>query len=248
MKRSLYVLFFAVLALAIITGCRDKKTPEIPPQQPPPPPPAAASGYTGTVKETMTTAGYTYVRVDTAKGKIWAAAPEFPVKVGDKVTVPPGAAMKNYQSKTLNRTFDLVYFVSGITVGNDKQPAPQGQAAAMAKKPALEPVKVDISGIKKPEGGKTVAELYAEKNDLSGKQVTVRGQVVKYSPQIMGKNWVHLQDGSGAEGTNDLTITSGTAVKEGDTILVSGMLVLDKDFGYGYKYAVIIEDAEITVE
>ena len=76
----------------------------------------------------------------------------------------------------------------------------------------------------------------------------VRGKVVKFTPEIMGKNWIHLQDGTGAAGTNDLTVTTSAMAKKGDTVVISGALVIDKDFGYGYAYDVIIEDADVTVE
>jgi hypothetical protein len=107
---------------------------------------------------------------------------------------------------------------------------------------------VDVSGVKKAEGGKTVGEIYAQKDELTGKEVKLRGKVVKFSPQIMGKNWIHLQDGSGAEGSNDLTVTTSTDAQVGDTVLVSGLLVTNKDFGFGYKYDVMVEDAKIIVE
>ena len=116
------------------------------------------------------------------------------------------------------------------------------------KTAAAPPVKIDFTGIKKPKGGKTVAELYAEKSSLSGKEVTVRGKVVKFSANIMGKNWIHLQDGTGAEGSNDLTITTGSSAKVGDTVVASGVFAVNKDLGYGYKYDIIVEDAKIKIE
>ena len=108
---------------------------------------------------------------------------------------------------------------------------------------------VDLAGIAKAEGGKTVAEVFAEKDALAGKPVTFRGKVVKTNPDIMGKNWLHVRDGSGAEGTNDLTITTaGTLPNVGDTVVVTGNVSLNKDFGMGYAYDVLIEDAQVTVE
>jgi type IV pilus biogenesis protein CpaD/CtpE len=109
---------------------------------------------------------------------------------------------------------------------------------------------VDLTGIAKAEGGKTVAEVFAEKDALAGKPVTVRGKVVKTNADIMGKNWLHVRDGSGAEGTNDLTITTapGTMPNVGDTVLVTGNVSLNKDFGMGYTYDVLVEDAQMTVE
>jgi len=218
--------------------------------------------FTGKVLETMDAGGYTYVHVDNGTEKIWAAAPQFEAKVGEKVTVPEGMPMKDYESKTLNRKFDVVYFVGAIGVG-DNLPAlaaePAGGAANAEQtqlpegahpKPdpaqAAKDAKVTFDGIKK--AGKTVGDVYKGQADLGGKEVTVRGKVVKYSPQIMGKNWVHVQDGTGQAGGNDLTVTTLDEVKVGDTVLVTGKITLKKDFGMGYKYDLIIEDGKIAVE
>ena len=108
--------------------------------------------------------------------------------------------------------------------------------------------KFDFSKIVKPKDGKTVQEVYQEKAKLNGKRVTLRGKVVKYSAAIMGKNWLHLRDGTGKEPTNDLTVTTQAKAKVGDTILVEGTVALDKDLGAGYKYDVIIEEAKVKIE
>ena len=218
----------------------------------------AASGYSGTVTETMDSGGYTYVCIDTGKEKIWAAAPKLSVKTGDVAHIPPGSLMTNYHSKTLNRTFDEIYFVPQIALpGADASPqqtvktgagAPQMGGGGMKSKPSAAPINMDFSGIKKPAGGKTVAEIFAEKAALSGKEVKLCGKVVKFSSEIMGKNWLHLQDGTGSQETNDLTITTSSTVQVGETVEVSGILTLDKDFGFGYKYNVIIEDANVLVK
>jgi hypothetical protein len=108
---------------------------------------------------------------------------------------------------------------------------------------------VDLSGITKAEGGKTVAEVFAEREQLAGETVVFRGKVVKTNAGIMGRNWLHIRDGSGAEGTNDVTVTTTEVLPNvGDTVLVSGVLQLNKDFGMGYQYDLIIEDADVTVE
>jgi hypothetical protein len=108
--------------------------------------------------------------------------------------------------------------------------------------------KFDYSKIVKPKGGKTVQEVYQNKAELKGKQVTLRGKVVKYNEAIMGKNWLHLRDGTGKDPNNDLTVTTQAKAKVGDTVLVEGAVTLDKDLGAGYKYDVIIEDAKVKVE
>jgi RecJ-like exonuclease len=91
--------------------------------------------------------------------------------------------------------------------------------------------------------------VFAEKDALAGKPVAVRGKVVKVNSGIMGKTWIHVRDGSGAEGTSDLTVTTTTAQPNvGDTVLVTGPVSRNKDFGMGYQYDVIVEDAQVTVE
>jgi hypothetical protein len=212
----------------------------------------------GTVTETMNTAGYTYVQVDTGSEKIWAAAPECVVKVGDEVVIPQGMTKLNHHSNTLDRDFELIYFVSSIhdaagtpLTGAKGMPSghpPVAGHGSLGPKPA--PDDIDVSGVEKAEGGRTVAEIFAGKTELSGQEVTLRGKVVKYNRKIMGKNWLHVRDGSGdaAAGTNDLTVTTDVDVRVGDTVLVTGTVHLDKDFGFGYRYDVLIEDARVVVE
>jgi predicted small lipoprotein YifL len=128
--------------------------------------------------------------------------------------------------------------------------APATAAQVPADHPVAQPAaEVDLSGIAKAEGGKTVADVYAEKDALAGQKVTVRGKVVKANAGIMGRNWLHVRDGSGADGTNDLTATTAADLPAvGTTVLLTGTLALDQDFGMGYQYPVIVQDAELTVE
>jgi hypothetical protein len=249
-KKHFFVLL-AVLALAI--GCQDKspKTEEQPVQEKSVVDESAGGGFSGTVAETIKVERYTYVQVDTGKEKIWAATPEFHGQVGDKVIVSEGLVMKNFHSNTLERDFELVHFVGAISSGKNDQDMEQGVQMPGGHPPmggkVIKP-QIDVSKVEKAEDGKTVAEIFAAKEDLAGKGVLVRGKVVKFLPQIMGKNWLHLQDGSGSEGTNDLTVTTSSVAEVGDMVLVDGKVSVNRDFGYGYSYEVLVEDAEITVE
>lgn len=141
--------------------------------------------------------------------------------------------------------------------GKEAPPAEPAASAPMAAEGVLPPhplptapaAAVDLSGIAKADGGKTVAEIYAEKDALGGQPVTFRGKVVKANTNIMDRHWLHVRDGSGAEGSNDLTVTTtGAMPAVGDTVLVTGTVALDKDFGMGYTYGVLIEDATVQVE
>jgi len=223
-----------------------------------------AGSVTGTVLETMDAAGYTYMRLKTPKGEIWAAVQKATVKKGSEVTIVNAMPMNNFESKTLKRKFDQIVFGSlGTETGMSAGPSPlapghgasaekQAQAvmaeqhAGLADAPA-DSVKIKVKKAEGPEG-KTVSEIYAAKASLNDASVAVRGKVVKYNPGIMGKNWIHLRDGSGSneKKDNDLTITTSDSAAVGAVVLVKGKVHLDRDFGSGYVYPVIIEDAKVS--
>jgi len=224
-----------------------------------------AFGFRGKVIETTNAAGYTYIRVDTGSQKLWAAATQFPVKVGDSVAVGKNTPMGSYHSKSLNRDFDDVYFAESVSVngagaGGGLTLPPGHPPLNSEGMPGLPPghpslttpaaPSLDLTGIQRAAGGKTIKEIYAAKGKLAGKTVLVRGKVVKYNAMIMGKNWLHIRDGSGSaeKMDNDLTVTTTTPAAVGAMVLVTGNVSTNRDFGAGYKYSVIIEDAKVTVE
>jgi hypothetical protein len=91
----------------------------------------------------------------------------------------------------------------------------------------------------------TIAKLFENKQSYSGKIIRVKGQVTKFNPEIMGKNWIHIQDGTEFQGGFDLTVTSGMQAEVGKIVTIEGKIVLDKDFGYGYSYSVLMEEGKI---
>jgi hypothetical protein len=253
-KGHLYIAMLAALLAGAPAASRtEQPVPSGSTSSSPNPAPGASiaqlSVTTGTVLETMDSGGYTYVRVDTGQEQLWAAAPQVAVKVADTVRLPEGAPMTGYHSATLNRSFELIYFVAYIAVeggGNGggewtKDPAQQPQEQP--------PVKIDLSGIDRAEGGKTVAEIFDEKTQLSGQAVVVRGKAVKVTRNVMGKTWIHLKDGTaGVDGADDLVVTTTADAEVGNTILASGIVTLDLDIGFGYEFDVLLQEATVTVE
>jgi len=224
----------------------------------------AQTAFSGKVIETTNGGGYTYVLVNTGTNQLWAAANQFPVKTGDTVATTDAMLMSDFHSKALDRDFPAIYFVGGLTVnGSDpNQPKlPPGHPAigngstttgdlppGHPALPGTAAPKIDFTGFQPAKGGKTVAEIYADSAKLAGETVTIRGKVVKYNANIMGKNWLHIQDGTGTAPGNDLLITSTTETKVGDTVLVTGRVAVNQDFGAGYKYAVMIEALRLAVQ
>ena len=255
--RSISTLAVTALALASLAACSPKPAAPAAAAVATPAPtsgalqPAAShaaltdqSSAAGTVVETMDAANYTYVRVKTASGELWAATSTFKVAVGDKVVVPLDNPMANFHSQSLKRDFPLIYFASSIP----REGEPGATPADVAPKAAA-PAQV-TEPIAPAPGGVTVASIVTNRKALSGKTVTVRGKVVKYNGAILGLNWIHIQDGSGVakDGTNDITVTSTGTANVGDIVTITGTVVLDKDFGSGYSYAVLLQNASVVMK
>lgn len=212
---------------------------------------------TGKVLEVKNVQSYTYLRLMTLGGETWAAILKTPVKKGATVTIENVSVMNNFESKTLKKTFPTILFgtlggtaasaasvPAGHVIGSSfNAPAKQIEAPSM---PATDTADVQVP---KASGAnaKTVAEIVSNSSELKDKPVLVRGKVVKYNPDIMGKNWIHLRDGSGsaADNSNDILVTTTHTVKLGDIVTVKGIVHTDKDFGAGYAYKVLIEEATL---
>lgn len=252
--KSLYskplVAVLALSLIALVAGC-SKPADEPAADNAALSTPVPAGMVRGTVLETMDSGGYTYAFIDTGTDQRWIAATETPVAVDDVVQTDTGMAMTGFTSNTLDRTFNVVYFVSSLqNLSRDSQPPPPGGLPAghpdisNANSAAAD---VDIEAV---EEGRDIAWVYANKDELAGNEITLRGKVVKYNPGILGWNFIHIQDGSGdtASGNNDLIATSSAETAVGDTVVLTGIVVLDKDFGAGYSYPVLLEDVSLTRE
>lgn len=245
-----------MLFLAAILAC-DPSTPApvAPAEAPVATPSVAASGAVaaqgagieGVVEENVPAGSYTYTRVKPANGEaVWVAHTGGPPEVGSTVVVPANMPMRDFHSDTLKRDFPLVYFAESLNGGAASAPAaatalPAGHPSTSA---APAPAAVPILG--PPAGKRTVEQLWSERASLNGREVTVSGKVVKITEGVLGRNWVHLRDGSGAEGTNDLTVTTSGSATVGQEVIAKGIVAIDQDFGAGYVYPVILSGASLN--
>lgn len=237
----------------------------------------------GEVLEVQNAANFTYLRLKTQDGEIWAAVINTPIKQGAKVTIENAIVMKNFESKTLKKTFPMIVFgslggaagsaasgqnphgmgtsgenamsgsaMSGSAMGGSATSGSAGGHAlgtAYATIPGKKLDTINEVHIPKAKGAnaKTVSEIIQKSVALKDKTVVVRGKIVKYNAGIMGKNWIHLRDGSGsaADNTNDILVTTTNEAKLDDVVTVKGIVHNDKDFGAGYAYKVLIEEATL---
>ena len=236
--------------------------------------------FTGSVLDTMNAAGYTYIKIDTEDGQIWAALPESVVKVGDTISIVRGMEMKDFHSNALDKTFPKIFFSPGISESAGSSGPNPHQTPVVKQKAGVDPFSAAIAAERQNSGGQqvqpvqgssgsmgaivpfkelsvekatgenayTVEEIFAKAKELDGQTVRVKAHVVKYNANIMGRNWLHLQDGTGdpMENSHDLVVTTKEEVASPEVVTIQGKLTADKDFGAGYKYQVIIENGTIS--
>lgn len=195
------------------------------------------------VEEVLQANSYTYVKAKEGSNSIWMAIPKREVELGKTYYYDNPMEMKNFKSKDLDRTFESVYFLKGISDSPTANPQMSSMTPSDENHKKKDPIKKQELNIEKEEGVISIGKLFENKSDYKNKKVKVKGLVTKFNASIMSKNWVHIQDGSGEEGGFDLTITTQDVVKVGAIATFEGVVAIDKDFGAGYKYDLIIEEA-----
>jgi len=242
MRSSLFLL--ALMSLFLLSACekKEEKIPEVN---------APAGAHVVKVEDRIDASDYSYFQVSEKDGnKYWIAAKRLEAVKGDILYFTKSMEMKNFHSTTLNRTFESVLFVDDITktphnMNNPNSTPPMDPKTAHSQVMSTPKLDVIIEHIK---DGKTVEQIYNTMDQLNGKIIRIRGKVVKYNPEIMGRNWIHIQDGTGSETGYDLMVTSKNQTSVGQIIVVEGKVATNKDFGAGYTYKVMVEDASVKVE
>jgi len=232
-KLSLFVLFLAVIATACNNGTSTKSAD------------AAYDYQKAKVKEVLQASSYTYLRVEKNGDDLWIAVDKQEFQPGETVYFEGGLEMNDFKSSELDRTFKTIYFVQDISTQPIRHDQPGGTKMDMNYDEPQHPVitKVDVN-VDQAEGIIPIGDLYAKKADYSGKTVKVKGQVTKVNSGIMGRNWVHIQDGTSSGDDFDLTVTTNDQPAVGDVVIYSGVIGVDKDFGAGYTYDLILENAQ----
>jgi uncharacterized protein YdeI (BOF family) len=238
MKKLIIWCISSLVALLVLVQCKQKdekiepaKTTEV----------ENTNSHKITVKEVLSANAYTYLLVTEGEKEYWMAIPKTEVEVGKSYSYEGGTEMKKFESKDLKRTFDSVLFVEGIIDPN----ATAETKATINPKTIVN--KTELSkGITLAKGGISLYDLFSGRDKLEGKTVILTGKVIKFMPEIMNKNWIHLQDGTSFNGFNDITITSLEKVKVDEIVTLKGTVVLNKDLGSGYKYDILIEDAVVV--
>jgi len=215
--------------------------------------------HVANVLETINGGGYTYAKVDEDGNIYWIAGPQTNISSGMRISFLEQMVMSDFTSKSLNKHFDQLVFVSAIVPADGSATNAPAQTLTLEDAHAncdhskeAAPVQMQQNvpntiAVAKNANGYTIEELYAKKDALKDKNIKVNAQVVKVSRNIMGKDWIHLQDGSGAAGTDDIIATAvNSNVQVGDMVTADGIVKTNIDLGYGYNFSVLIEEAKFT--
>ncbi len=233
MKLNTFLFLATTLVMAASCGTKPKQSENL-----------APNVHKVTTEEVIQSSNYTYLRVKEDGKESWIAIARQEVMVGQTYYFEPSIEMANFTSKELKRTFPTILFVAKFS----NAPIIAAEKFAISDPPKGKQAAVPREGLKisPAVNGITIGDLYAKKDLYGGKTVKIKGEVVKFNAQIMGKNWFHIQDGTKNNEDFDLTVTSAAEVKVGDIVTIEGVVELKKDFGAGYSYDVIVEEAKLV--
>ena len=229
MKKVLVMFFVSILFLFSACNNKDEKVEELQSDNP--------NAHVVEVVEHMDASSYTYIKVEEKDSEYWIAGSQMEVEDGDILYFTKSMEMKNFRSEALDKTFESILFV------DDLSKTPHTSDGKISH-PNVESTKENVK-VEPLKNGYTIASVFDKKESLAGEKIKVKGEVVKYNQGIMDRNWIHIQDGTGEQGKHDLVVTTTDAVQIGQIVIAEGTLAVNKDFGSGYVYSVILEDAEI---
>jgi hypothetical protein len=195
------------------------------------------------IKEVIQGGTYTYLFVNENDQDYWMAVSKTDAEVKDVVYYKNALEKNDFKSEELDRVFDKILFVQNISDSpkiSDSIPLDSLHHKGENDNKLKEDIKVEPA-----PGGITIGELFKNRKNYANKKVLIRGQVIKVNKNIMDRNWVHLKDGTSDAGKSDLTLTTLIEVKVGDIVTFEGVVALDKEYGAGYVYPLIVEKASL---
>lgn len=239
--RGIFLVVISFFTILLYTGCGEKEQPQVQNQNQMNDAGTSNQVHVVQVEEKMDASSYSYLKVNENGNSYWIAVPTMDVKPGEKIYFSKSMEMKDFKSETLGKTFESVLFVDDAS----KDAMGQDVASPHSKISTGKDVSIKVEPLK---DGYSIEQIYAKKSSLVDKVVKVKGVVVKINKDIMNTNWIHIQDGTGKDGTHDLLVTSDTVPEVGQTIIAEGKVISDKDFGAGYFYSVLLENSKITIQ
>lgn len=203
--------------------------------------------HTVSINEVLPAARYVYLNVSEGNSKFWIATRKQEVKKGETYFYRGGLLKTKFESKEYNRVFDTIYLISSLVAQDHSKHTGAALNSNIKKRKSIaqkESIPTHTDKVVEHKGSLKIADLVKDPKKYEGHTIQLSGTCVKVNPNIMDRNWIHLKDGS--KDDFDLVITSNTFVPEGSEITIRGTVVMNKDFGAGYNYALILENGTLV--
>lgn len=230
MKKLSFTGILAVVTL--FTACQGNRSSQV--QQAP-----LTGNKSFEVAEVIHGNQYSYMRVVEDMDLRWVAVSRQDISKGETYYYDTQLEMNDFHSREIDRTFDAIYFINQIS----KTPFMSDITAGPQHSGKIQIIRENEISIAKNAEELTIAQIFGEPASYSEKTVEIRGVVVKVNAGIMGKNWIHIQDGTGTDSNYNLTVTTQEMAGLNQEVTFRGVIAVNKDFGSGYFYEVIMEDA-----
>jgi hypothetical protein len=198
------------------------------------------------ILDVIPASNYVYLKVKEDKDQFWIATKKREIDLDSTYFYREALLKTEFESKIHDRVFDSIWFVTKLVTQMHGAKYTTGTRDNIEiSKSKKEPVEVP-SDENKNVNYKIYPEISAfldDPNKFEGQAVQLKGKCVKVNSNIMNKNWIHLKDGS--QDDFDLIITTNMSAQEGDIITIQAMVALNKDYGAGYSYDLILENGVI---
>ncbi|MBT8394824.1 MAG: hypothetical protein KJN66_08230 [Bacteroidia bacterium] len=232
MKHHMRILNYLLVISAMVLGCKDTERYQ----------PIQTKNHSKTNQDThevvakeFDNAGmYTYLKVSENDKEFWIAIPEKEIQIGETYYYKGGMKMVDFKSNELNKTFKEVWFVDALY----NEDPPGNISPHSNNRLTQNTMKI----IKQPENGISIENLLSDPVSFKNEEVIIKGKVVKINKNILDRNWVHIKDGTTFKDKSQITITTSDSVTLGDVLTFKGVVSIEKDFGYGYIYPILIEN------
>ncbi len=203
--------------------------------------------HTVVINEVLPAEKYVYLNVTEGAKQFWIATGKKEVNIGETYFYKGGLLKTNFESKEYNRVFETVYLVTNLVAQKHGDNTGKINISDYTEAKEKTPVKVAIEThtdkVVQHQGSIKIAELVKDPKKYEGKTIQLSGICTKINAGIMNRNWIHIKDGS--KDDFDLVITSQEFVPEGSSFTIKALVTLNKDFGAGYRYDLILENGLI---
>lgn len=203
--------------------------------------------HTVVVNEVLPAARYVYLKVTEGGEQFWIATGKKDIKVGETYFYKGGLLKTNFESKEHDRVFDKIFLVTNMVPrvhGDNTGTLAETNTTIEETKAAKTTIPTHTDEVIEHKGSVKIADIVANPKKFEGKTVQISGKCVKINPGIMERNWIHLQDGS--KDNYDFIVTSDIFIAEGTIVTMRALVALNRDYGSGYKYDLILENGTLV--